>query len=46
MTTTVQPQGVSFRRYRTLPNGKVLDAHEYGYKAWPFRSNDKRKPKR
>ncbi len=24
-----------FRRYRTV-NGKVLDAHDYGYKAWPI----------
>lgn len=32
--------GTVFRRYRQLPDGKVLDAHDYGYKAWPF------KPKR
>jgi hypothetical protein len=24
-----------FRRYRTV-NGKVLDAHDYGLKAWPM----------
>jgi hypothetical protein len=28
--------GVIFRRYRKLPNGTVLDAHDYGYKAWPL----------
>lgn len=28
--------GVIFRRYRTV-NGKVLDAHDYGYKAWPIK---------
>jgi hypothetical protein len=26
-----------FRRYRTDANGKVLDAHDYGYRAWPIR---------
>jgi len=35
-------KGVIFRRYRTLPNGKVLDAHEYGLKAWPIRVSGKR----
>ena len=25
-----------FRRYRRLRNGKVLDAHDYGLKAWPM----------
>ena len=25
-----------FRRYRTTKSGKVLDAHDYGYKAWPL----------
>lgn len=25
---------VIFRRYKTLPNGTVLDAHDYGHKAW------------
>lgn len=34
--------GVIFRRYRTLPDGRVLDAHDYGYKAWPI---GKGKPK-
>lgn len=24
-----------FRRFRTV-NGKKLDAHDYGYKAWPI----------
>lgn len=23
-----------FRRYRRTRNGRVLDAHDYGYKAW------------
>lgn len=27
---------VIFRRYRKLPNGTVLDAHDYGLKAWPM----------
>ena len=27
---------VIFRRYRRLPNGTVLDAHDYGLKAWPM----------
>ncbi len=31
------PKGnVIFRRYRRLKNGRVLDAHAYGYKAWPI----------
>jgi hypothetical protein len=25
-----------FRRYRTLPDGKVLDAYDYGLRAWPI----------
>tara|TARA_B100000405_G_C16606085_1_gene382330 strand:- start:392 stop:520 length:129 start_codon:yes stop_codon:yes gene_type:complete len=33
-----EPEGtLIFRRYRRLPNGRVLDAHEYGLKAWPIR---------
>lgn len=28
--------GVIFRRFRKLRNGKVLDAHDYGYQAWPI----------
>ncbi|MGY4294619.1 hypothetical protein ACVWXN_002714 [Bradyrhizobium sp. i1.4.4] len=31
-----QPRNVIFRRYRKLPNGTVLDAHDYGLKAWPL----------
>jgi hypothetical protein len=27
---------VIFRRYRKLPDGTVLDAYEYGLKAWPM----------
>jgi len=27
---------VIFRRYRKLKNGRVLDAHAYGLKAWPI----------
>ena len=26
-----------FRRYRTLPNGTVLDARKFGLRAWPLR---------
>ncbi len=25
---------VIYRRYRTLPDGTVLDAHKYGLRAW------------
>lgn len=28
--------GVIFRRYRKDRNGNVLDAHDYGIKAWPI----------
>lgn len=28
--------GPIFRRFITLPNGKVLDAHDYGHRAWPI----------
>ena len=27
---------VIFRRYRRMKGGRVLDAWEYGHKAWPF----------
>ncbi len=27
---------VIFRRYRTLPDGTILDAWKYGIKAWPI----------
>lgn len=30
--------GVVFRRFITLRNGRVLDAFEYGHKAWPIGS--------
>ncbi len=30
------PRNVIFRRYRKLPNGRVLDAFDYGLKAWPM----------
>lgn len=29
--------GVNFRRFRRTSSGKVLDAYDYGYKAWPFK---------
>lgn len=45
-TETARIAGVIFRRYRTLKNGKVLDAHEYGLKAWPIQTNGKTKRKR
>ncbi|KXS36367.1 MAG: hypothetical protein AWU55_3012 [Halomonadaceae bacterium T82-2] len=37
-----------FRRYRRTKNGKVLDAREYGYEAWPItpRRRMKKKPKK
>jgi len=41
-TNTGEP--VIFRRFRTLPNGTVLDAWKYGIKAWPIRV--RRKPTR
>lgn len=25
-----------FRRYRTDKNGKIIDAHKYGLRAWPM----------
>jgi len=25
-----------FRRYKTLKDGTILDAYDYGYKAWPM----------
>jgi len=31
-----KPFSLIFRRYRKLPNGTVLDAHDYGLKAWPM----------
>lgn len=27
---------VIFGRFITLKNGRVLDAHDYGHKAWPI----------
>ena len=27
---------VVFRRYRKLPDGRILDARDYGYRAWPI----------
>jgi hypothetical protein len=39
------PKGaVIFRRYRTLRNGKVLDARAYGLQAWPIRVSGDRRP--
>lgn len=35
-TPPKQPRNVIFRRYRKLPNGTVLDAYDYGLKAWPL----------
>jgi hypothetical protein len=28
--------GIAFRRFVTLRNGRVLDAHAYGHRAWPI----------
>lgn len=34
---------VVFVRFRTDPRtGKVMDAHDYGYKAWPIRIRRKK----
>lgn len=33
---------VIYRRFRRLKNGKVLDAHAYGHKAWPIYIGHKR----
>lgn len=31
------PQGAFiYRRFRRVRGGKILDAHDYGYKAWPI----------
>jgi hypothetical protein len=27
---------VIYRRFRRVRGGRVLDAHDYGYKAWPI----------
>lgn len=32
-----------FRRYRRTKDGKVLDAKDYGYEAWPITSRRVRK---
>lgn len=45
MKTQSNGQPVIFRRYRTLPNGQVLDARNYGLKAWPIKVSGKQKPK-
>ena len=34
--------GVVFRRFRRVRGGGVLDAHKYGYRAWPIRTRPKR----
>ena len=36
---------VIFRRYRRLPDGTVLDAHDYGLRAWPIRIRRNRRKK-
>jgi hypothetical protein len=36
---------VFFSRYRRLPDGTILDAQDYGHKAWPFRGM-RRTPKK
>lgn len=32
----VPRSGVIFRRFRKVRGGKILDAHDYGYEAWPI----------
>ena len=32
---------ITFSRYRTVKGGAVLDAHAYGFKAWPIHSRGK-----
>jgi hypothetical protein len=34
--------GVIFRRYRRVRGGRVLDAQQYGLRAWPIRISPKR----
>jgi hypothetical protein len=34
--------GVIFRRFRRVRGGRVLDAHKYGYRAWPMRMRMRR----
>lgn len=29
--------GLIFRIYRKTKSGKILDAYEYGYQAWPIK---------
>lgn len=31
-----------FRRFRRTRDGRVLDAHKYGLKAWPIRVSDEK----
>jgi hypothetical protein len=31
-----RPGKVIFRRYRRSRGGRILDAHDYGIKAWPI----------
>jgi hypothetical protein len=45
MSTKKNDKPVIFRRFRTLPNGQVLDARKYGLKAWPIRVGDDKQPK-
>lgn len=42
-TATSSPEEgrrVIFRRYRKLPNGRILDARAYGKKAWKIVLDD------
>jgi hypothetical protein len=32
----VAKSGIAYRRFVTLRNGRVLDAHAYGHRAWPI----------
>jgi hypothetical protein len=42
--TTEREGELNFCRYRRCRwTGKVLDAHDYGHKAWPIGSNKKRR---
>ncbi len=35
-------KGLIFRRYRWCPRaGRMLDAHDYGHKAWPIQPRQK-----
>ncbi len=41
--SSAKEDGLVFRRFRRGKDGKVLDAHAYGLKAWPIRCRSMRR---